>query len=79
MGTLTVTKELLKGELVLDADDDDIKFWFGKHNGKKPKDCPLSYLKWFTEEFKINHNTTEEVKRLIFQAKRILEKEKSLK
>lgn len=78
MGTLAVTKEFLKGELVLDADDDDIKFWFGKHNGKKPKECPIQYLKWFVEEFKISHNTTEEIKRLIFQARRIIEKEKSL-
>lgn len=79
MGTIAVTKEFLKGELVLDADDDDIKFWFGKHNGKKPKECPLSYLKWFSDEFKMSQNTSEESKRLIFQVRRVLEKEKALK
>lgn len=77
MGTLPITKELLKGELVLEADDDDIKFWFGKHNGKKPIECPLNYLKWFLEEFKIKHNSTNEIKRLIFQVKRVIEKEKA--
>lgn len=77
MGTLAITKELLKGELILDADDDDIKFWFGKHNGKKPIECPLNYLKWFLEEFKIKHNSTNEIKRLIFQVKRVIEKEKA--
>lgn len=77
MGTSTITKDMLKGNIVKSADDDDIKFWFGKHNGKKPSECPLSYLKWFVDEAKINHLTTEETKRLIFQSRRVLEKEKS--
>ena len=47
MGTAKVTKSVLKGEYVKDLEDDDIKFWFGKHNGKKPIECPLNYLKWF--------------------------------
>lgn len=77
MGTLTITKDMLKGNVVESADDDDIKFWFGKHNGKKPSECPLNYLNWFVKEAKINHHTTEETKRLILQSKRVLEKEKS--
>ena len=77
MGTAKVTKSVLKGEYVKDLEDDDIKFWFGKHNGKKPIECPLNYLKWFLEEFKIKHNSTNEIKRLIFQVKRVIEKEKA--
>ena len=77
MGTAKITKSVLKGEYVKDSEDDDIKFWFGKHNGKKPIECPLNYLKWFLEEFKIKHNSTNEIKRLIFQVKRIVEKEKA--
>ena len=77
MGTAKVTKSVLKGECVKDLEDDDIKFWFGKHNGKKPIECPLNYLKWFLEEFKIKHNSTNEIKRLIFQVKRVIEKEKA--
>ena len=77
MGTAKVTKSVLKGEYVKDLEDDDIKFLFGKHNGKKPIECPLNYLKWFLEEFKIKHNSTNEIKRLIFQVKRVIEKEKA--
>ena len=78
MGAPRITKAELRGEIVASADDDDIKFWFGKYNGKKPSECDLRYLEWFLKEFKITHSTTEEIKRLIFQAHRVIAKEKSL-
>lgn len=79
MGSPKITKAELRGEIIVSADDDDIKFWFGKYNGKKPSECSVNYLEWFMKEFKVTHSTNEEMKRLIFQVHRVIEKEKSLK
>jgi len=75
MGTMTVTKDDLLGNVHGKQEPDDIKFWFGKHNGKKPSEVPLNYLRWVNGEMKIKGSSSEKMIRLITQVKWVLKKE----